>query len=98
MVSDLRASLPTVTTTAAGTLALATPVMSSRRVMATSVLFLVSRLAFQLFSMRDVGSHPSNPGLRAALEPLRSNPCCAANGARDCTHQGGSSDFEFACR
>ncbi len=45
----LAASVPTVTATTAGTLALATPVMSSRRVMATSVLFLVSRLALSTF-------------------------------------------------
>ena len=70
MGSVFSASLPSVTTMAAGAPTLATPVISSRRVMGTSVLFLVGRLSFQLLCVRNVGGDPRHSGFRTALETL----------------------------
>ena len=75
-----------LTATAVGTPALAMPVISCLRVIATSVLFLVRRLLFQLVGVRTVYRDPRNSSFHAALESLRCDPRGSAHRSRDCAH------------
>src|SRR5271169_91959 len=101
-VSACRLPAPTVMATAAGTPALATVEISSRRVMATSVLFLVVWRRdwlkdwlidwlrggrFEFFRMLAVDIDSRHPGLGAALETLRRDPGSAADCSGHRPHQ-----------
>ena len=86
-VSACRVSAPTVMATAAGTPALAMFEISSRRVMATSVLFLIDWLIdwlfagrFEFFRVSAIDIDSGHAGLVAALETLRGDPGCATDG------------------
>src|SRR5271165_7558808 len=96
MTSASAVLVPTVTATAAGTPALAMPVISCRRVMATSVLFPAVRLGLQFFRIRNVGGDSFHARLRAALEALRGHPCRASDTSGDDAHQRSSPHFQSA--
>src|SRR5271166_1118346 len=72
------------------------PEKSSRRVMATSVLFLIELLAvrrLEFFCVGAVGLDPRHASFVAALEFLRRNPSGAADGSGDCAYQGCGAEF-----
>src|SRR5208337_3279189 len=91
-VSACRVSAPTVVmATAAGTPALAMFVISSRRVMATSVLFLIEILlgCFELFQFSAIRFDSFDTDLLAAGETLRVDPSNAAERPCHRAHQCG---------
>src|SRR5579864_2017992 len=83
---------------AAGTPALAIPVMSCRRVIATSVLFLRAGLSPQLLGMRDVGRDSRHARFGAALKALRRDPCRTAYGSGNRTNQRCCTDLQSSSR
>src|SRR5208282_2124091 len=103
--SACRLPAPTVMATAAGTPALATVEISSRRVMATSVLFLVVWPGvwlrdwlrggrFEFFRVLAIDTYSRHAGLGAALETLRCHPGSAADCSGHRTHQCGRAYFD----
>src|SRR3974390_3486328 len=94
-------SVPTVMATAAGTPALAIPLKSCRRVIATSVLFLVRWLlgcCFQLLCVRAVGGDAWDARLHAAVESLRCYPRRSAHGPCNGADQRCRANFQLARR
>src|SRR5205807_6842011 len=87
-----------VMATAAGAPVLAILENSSRRVMATSILFLVESLLrrlFELLRMTAVDGDPCDAGLVAALETLRSHPGCSANRSGNGAYQCSAAHFDL---
>src|ERR1700726_1019165 len=87
--------------TTAGTPALAMPLKSCRRVMATSVLFLAGWLLgrrFQLFGMCAVGCNARDSRFHAAVEALRCHPRGSSDCSRDCADQSLRADFKLERR
>src|SRR5271169_509085 len=93
-VSACSGALPIVTATAPVAPVLAIVMIRSRRVMATSVLFLYGGSFFvgQLAVRHDA----LGPGFLTALEALRRDPRCASNRARNRPDQHGCARFDLA--
>src|ERR1035441_7051268 len=92
-LSACSGSVHTVTATAAGTPVLAIVVISSRRVMVTSVLFLAGSGFLGVCPIRRDSLHAR---FFATPEALRSHPRCAPNRARNRTHQHRRARLDFS--
>src|SRR6516164_9035975 len=99
----LRASVPNVTATAAGTPALAIRPKSCRRVIATLFLFLFAGLfdrlrgrGLQFLRVCPVRRYPHHASFVTAVEPLRGYPRSAAYGSGNRAHQACGSHFQSA--
>src|ERR1700757_5035813 len=81
---------------AGGTPALAMPVMSCRRVIATSMLFLRAGFSLQLFGVRDIGRNSRHARLCAALKALGRHPGRPPDRTGNRPDQGSSANLQSA--